>query len=465
MSKLVHPALWLLAGSVVACSFDTTGINGDRDGANPVIDAAVFDGASPVIDADPGPDQDSCVDECLTGTVLHDCDTGEDVTCDLGCYDSGTPHCGQLVPSNGASANQLSGVSQGLHIGADAKADIDSDDGTIEIDGDTIREAGVGVGPSGIGYFTLDDSRIAVLAVADFTMADGSYLEIHGARGLIILSDGEVVIEGFIDIAGGCPDDLANVSCAGPGGGQGAVFEVHAAGGCGPGGDGWGGSGVPDAGGGGGALGKNGAKGGDASDASLGGSAGLASGCPGATAVPLRGGSGGGTGHESGTGAGGGGGGALQITSLTSISILGSGAAIWAGGAGGGGTEDTHGGGGGGAGGAILLEAPAITLQDGGLAANGGGGGSGNGGSAGEYGLLETAAAQGGANPGSDTSGDGGAGGARYADAQPGDGPIDGAGGGGGGGGIIRFNVPAAELTVDSVIISPEESRGDLVVE
>lgn len=458
--------------TVSSCSFDTGGLPGagdDGGGARPDATGSI-DADPNAPDADPNApdaepstpdaaapiDAEVCVTECVTNDTYRDCDAGGTIVdCPLGCG-GGTPHCFELDPSNGADIDDLDGVTAGLEIAGDEIATINSDSGQIDIDLVPERIAGTGV-ISGIGFYVLSNS-VSVVAVDFVNMESESYLRVSGTRSLIILSRGDMDIAGFIDIAGGCIF-TEDVDCAGPGGGAGANGGIPATG-CGAGGNGDGGMG-PEAGGGGGAMGENGARGGDGNGGNPGGTAGSAAGCPGASLEPLVGGSGGGTGGAGAGGRGGGGGGALQLSSYTSIDIIGTvqeQAAIWAGGAGGGGAFSTNGGGGGGAGGAILLEAPEVTISNALIGANGGGGGGGVDGENGGPGGLSADRALGGAGAGAS---DGGLGGADNGAPTTGEEDIDGAGGGGGGRGRVRFNVPQAGLMTGGSTISPDPSQAD----
>ncbi len=497
--KLFPSATWLGASLVAVivggCVFDQGGVGaaGDRDAATNdggntdgravadggddidaggATDARLVADASGAVDArandDATPsDAGICVTECVSSTQLRDCTQGGSIIdCPLGCG-GGTidPHCQEIVPSNGATAADLAGVSSGLTLAANEVGVINTDTGEITIDGSPVRAAGAGL-VGGIGYRKVS-ATIAVVAVKSLTMHPASYLRPSGARALILLSEGDVSITAaLIDIAGGCRG-TDQVTCGGPGGGAGAGGTLlGAAAGCGPGGNGTGGPSGPESGGGGGAMGVSGGDGGDGNGSGTrpGGAGGVTTICPGASLVPLAGGSGGGRGGGTSQigGAGGGGAGALQITSFTRIILASAssvGAVIWAGGAGGAGT-DANGGGGGGSGGAILLEAPAIEVTASNLAANGGGGGDGKSGANGKFGTIDTTPAAGG-------TGDkpGGAGGARNSAAQPGTGPTDDAGGGGAGVGRIRLNVPAAALTLSGETISPAHTRADPAVQ
>jgi hypothetical protein len=443
---LRYRLLILIFSCLVACRFDPGGITASD--------------AVPGGDTNPPDAPPDCNNECVSdGALLCDAD-GNVVECPLGCDDTGgEPRCRDIVPSNGASDTHLMDVTAGLTIRNGETGTIGTDTGAVTVNGIVVRPLGPGV-VANMGHYQLSAS-LSVLAVSSLLVESGGTLRIDGARALIILSSGDVTIDGLVDISGGCP--TGTPECPGPGGGGGATSALGA-GGCAPGVNGFGGSGS-ETGGGGGGLGAPGAPGGDGLNRT-GGAGGAIDGCPEPALEGLRGGSGGGLGGESGvTGSGGGGGGALQITSKTRIVFM-AGGAIWAGGGGGGpGIVATNtGGGGGGSGGAILLEAPIVKAAGAILTANGGGGGGGGdvGAMAGEKGTRTTAQAAGGAgglNGGNDYRG--GPGGALAGAAGQGNGGGDGTGGGGGGVGIIRINAPAAFLDLANAIISPEHTRGD----
>ena len=477
--------VFAVTSAFAACSFDPKGLPMASDGDSGATDAPSSTDGQASTDADPTqpdadpnvdadivsptdamPDAEICLSECLVNDQFRDCGNGGIIIdCPLGCG-GGTPHCFQLDPSNGADESHLLGVTSGLLVAANQSGIIDSDTGQIDIDSTPERVAGTGVF-NGMGFYTLSPTT-AVLAVDSVTFETNSYVRVDGTRSLIILSRGDIVLGGFIDIAGGCVPAIDGVDCARSGGGTGATNLV-ASSGCGPGGDGFGGSG-PEAGGGGGALGQAGARGGNGDATHTGGAGGTTAGCPGASLIPLVGGSGGGVGGSGSAGAGGfggGGGGALQLSSYTSIDVVGTllpneESSIWAGGAGGGGAVGGNGGGGGGGGGALLLEAPAITISHALIGANGGGGGGGDNGADGTSGQLSTGQAPGGA--GAAPSNGGGDGGSAAGAPTIGGEPIDGGGGGGGGAGLIRLNVPVSGLTIGSSTISPLHTRADPVV-
>jgi hypothetical protein len=392
--------------------------------------------------------------------------------CALGC-DPGASECREIVPSNGATRDQLVGVTAELRAPVNSTLLIDTDTGEIRNldDGFEVRAAGEGV-EDGI-FFQKFDNGISVFGVDSLTVERDGAIIGDGQNALLLLSDGNVTIEGLVSMSACCQEDeLADKVDAdrfpGPGGSAGAVPGVSPAGGCAPGEDGNApaAGGEDETGGGGGGLGSDGAPGGLGSLGTAPGAGGDVSNaeCPGPALVPLRGGSGGGGGGLGATaGEGGAGGGAIQITSYTRITVIGFPGqfvqGILANGGGGGPGFDTNGGGGGGSGGAILLEAPEVVVEYVVLAANGGGGGGGGDvteARAGQLGRFDSTQAAGGLGPRA-----GGRGGALNGGATIGTGGADGTGGGGGGVGIIRFNVPEDKLQVRSSTISPTFTRGD----
>ncbi len=422
-----------------------------------------FDGT----DAGPSTDAPTITDGD-GGTIRGDAATitdgdGGTITCLLGINDS-TGGCNELAPANSITPDLYPPDNlTSLDIPANATARIDSDDGTVDIDGTEVRAGGMGV-IAGARYDQVGSKGLFV--VSALSVGAGAELSIRGTRPLIVITLGDVTINGVIDVSGGC--DNGTPRCGGPGGGRAVGTSQSTSEGCAFGGSGFGvlGSGGDETGGGGGGLGTAGAKAGDGPDF-VGGAAGddLSS-CSPPTLDPIGGGSAGGAGaiNQDG-GDGGGGAGALQITSLTRISIVGtqpSPAGIRASGAGGGGGEVSDGGGGGGSGGGVLLEAPFLILDNAIIAANGGGGGGG--------GTVATARGQSGpfsadqAGGGGSGNGLGGQGASVLGPATPGMGGADDTGGGGGGAGIIRFNVPNSNLTQQSAVISPNSTRGDPAV-
>ena len=398
---------------------------------------------------------------------------------------------GSFVPSSGARLDDLAGVTDGLVMAPNSILVLDTDTGEIIDYTDateataavgvralrsrvagrrasllpagevTVREPGQGLG-AGIG-FRLVDAELSVLAVSELKIGQDAFLLLVGNRGVVLLSGGDVTIQGILDASAPC--DGETLPCGGPGAGNGAQEQGAEATGCAPGKNGAGSiASASRTGGGGGGFATDGASGGTAGSAvgGAGGSLELGS-CPGVSLQPLRGGGGGGAGSfDDSGGVGGGGGGALQITSLTRI-VLDAPASslflgIFANGAGGGGAID-GGGGGGGAGGAILLEAPEITADAVYVVANGGGGGGGIAGTEhlnGADGPRNGDVAVGGA--GDFNGGNGGTG-----MSSPGNGEGGGynTGGGGGSVGIIRVHVAPGRFSRASAVFSPEPQVGE----
>lgn len=390
-----------------------------------------------------------CVTECVSENDLRDCDSGGlAVTCPLGCDATGEPRCREIVPSNGLDLSHVFDVSGGLVVEEGATATINTDSG--EITGISPgRAPGTGVG-NGIRFQFLDNGLTAFGVQG---MDIQGTLMVRGSRPLVILSAGEARVSGTINVSAGASGGYGGADRwrGGAGGGNGARYGAPATG-CAPGANGIDADGNGTySGGGGGGLGDDGAAGGASSNVDEpGGVGGDIAGCPGATLVPLQGGSGGGFPESSSTSyKGGGGGGAVQITSYSQISIAGGTiAAVGAGGIYRGG---------GGSGGGILLEAPAISLSHATLAANGGAGGGYLSSYTGADGRLDEQPAPG--------SGGGGNGGSLLASAQPGTTYSYSGGGGGAAVGIIRLNVPYTHLSMSDSLASPAETRGDPVAE
>ncbi len=377
---------------------------------------------------------------------------------------------GEIQPSNGIGLGLLDGVTESLLLVAPDDYVVDTDTGAIRRYRDdlTLRPEGQGV-IAGIGYYPIG-LDLAVVAVDSLTIEPEVYLTGVGRRSLILLSRGEVYVQGAIDVSAICFD--GRLECGGAGGGIGARSLGETATGCAPGGNGadvsiGGIGGIGGTGGGGGGMASAGGHGGAGLDGAAAGFAGdnTTGRCPGASLEPLLGGSGGGAGGGLVGGIGGGGGGAVQITSLTRISLIGVASnfylGIFANGAGGGRAQD-GGGGGGGSGGAILLEAPSVILDSVFVSATGGGGGAGGLASRtvdGESGREDGMVASGGTGDG---AGGDGAVATEASMAGVGGGPRT--GGGGGGLGIVRINCPEAGLRMMGSRISPDYTRADLRV-
>lgn len=293
-----------------------------------------------------------------------------------------------------------------------------------------------------------DSSEACVLSLGDFVIEEGTTFQVIGDRALIVVSSGEIRIDGVLDAS-------AEGTRPGPGGFRGGEMDGQGPGGGGAGqhrdrfsdggGGGGGACGIGGAGGVGGGLGMD----------APGGRPGPAWAALGADFQPLIGGSAGGRGQgalrdggATNAGLGGAGGGAIQLTALDRVRVTGTLVVGGGGGQGGqavGGTGVNWGsGGGGGSGGTVLLEAPVVQSTGIISLAGGGGGGfaDGRSGTPGSDGPVDGRAS--GGSPG----GGAGAGDTSVAGTLGDDGSApaaNGAGGGGGGGClVIRSASPPA---------------------
>jgi hypothetical protein len=294
-----------------------------------------------------------------------------------------------------------------------------------------------------------------VLVTTDLTITPDAVLTVVGNLPLIILADGDAVLDGQLDASARStptrrPGAGGNAPGCGAGTGRGGAPATAGSGGGG--------------GAGGGGYGADGDNGGDGGGAGAGarGTMGVANG--GTELLPLRGGCAGGRGGAGAAdtgGVGGDGGGAVQVSARGAMTVRG---AVRAGGAGGaGGLVGRGGAGGGGSGGAILLEAEAITVAAlASICGNGGGGGEGGdatriGASGQDASCSESARARGG--NAATAGGDGGAGGnLAKGDGEPGINGRTGTGAGGGGASVGRVRIIGrASRTVDvAATISPD---------
>jgi hypothetical protein len=368
--------------------------DGDRTGddlsIDPIRDDAGVDGTDVVPDlpAEDGSFCDPGMQWCRDDGDLDRCrDDGtwiDVVDCPLGCSPTPEAHCLEMVPSNVEDpALVCVPGTMPLTIFSGVKYMVmDSETGYIACFGEdfdpgypTLRLAGEGL-ISGINFTVQsqadpDAPRLGIFSFGELHVPAGVEVLSRGANALVILSCGDVTIEGIVragavslrDPSGSMvivPGPSGRGGGEGPGAGQ-------------PGSH----SGVNDGGGGGGGYGGSGGYGG----VFYGGDGGLPYGND--ILVPLLGGSGGGAGYDDTGehGRGGPGGGAIQISTPAEIHVL-EGGAVETGGWGGWGGDGAdnlgNGGGGGGSGGAVLLEAQTIQVSAGGIiAANGGGGGAG----------------------------------------------------------------------------------------
>lgn len=388
------------------------------------------------------------------GGVLQSCTAGllwgGDVTCSLGCVNIPAPaHCAVFQPSNVLPTGAGSPVA--LTISA-----------TTAINTTTCTAAGVAglaIEPQLAG-----GRNACVLRVASLNVTSTGVLYGGGDLPLIVVSSGDVTIDGIVDVSSYQTDPTFSSFVRGAGSNTGGTAGADGGGPVGFGS-------YADGGGGGGGFCGAGGNGGDGSggggDHGNGGAAGGAT-----TLEPLVGGADGGNGGTN-PDSNGPGGGALQISSSTRILI---GATAVFGAAGGGGDNgiddgnDTNAGGGGGSGGALLLEAPTVSVTSGArFNAGGGGGASGgcvgmsdgrDGGDAAESFFLGTLRAPGGAHQCGTAGITGGQGaGDTTVGGGAGQGGVTNASGGGGGGGCIVFRTgggttPTGVVTNPTTVVS-----------
>ena len=321
--------------------------------------------------------------QCLPNGSAHHCVNHfwvELGPCSLGCDEAGQS-C--RVPSN-VEPGELGAGSGQLVLVANGDTVFNTDTGEITRGASQLRPPGPGLDQgSGIAFATDaqggNEPGLGVFSMGALTVPSATTLNGTGVNALVLLVDGDVVIDGLVTVG-------ASANNAGPGGNPGGVPGAPGGGTCG----GLVGTGTAvsagcSSGSGGAGHPVQGGPGGPSScgapDDHAGGLGGPGT-CATPALIPLLGGSGGAGGavipnFGSNPGPGGGGGGALQISAAGTITVSATGR-INAGG-GGGGQTITGGGAGGGAGGAILLESPSVTVATGAiLAANGGGGGGGD---------------------------------------------------------------------------------------
>lgn len=383
------------------------------------------------IDSTPTPDSGPCLGANATcnGDVLAVCSAaGAQVieeTCGWGCEVLGSsPRCKRLVPTGGAASTvDTLPTTLGSLPEFSLSGTLDGTQGKIN-----------GVAASTLGVdFKLENG----IAVFRFNSLAIGGVRLAGTSPIVLISDGELGVNGTIDATGQCGNGSPEI--AGAGGGNGGTISGADGSGTGAGNGGL----APAVGAGGGGGAGHGGVGGLSGGGELGG---ILAGD--AIVSVLRGGAGGGAGAGTVRFQGGGGGGAIQLISNTRIHLTlgGNINAGGCGGRGGGAAEDE--GGGGGAGGTIVLEAPDVTLEAGRvLAVNGGGGGGGGlGATDGGAGRLSRDPAIGG-NAG--TVGGAGGHGAAAAIFNGGDGGVGKIpGGGGGAAGRIRINTRSGAATI-----------------
>ncbi|NMC71746.1 MAG: hypothetical protein GYA57_16990 [Myxococcales bacterium] len=463
-----------LAGAT-ACGLQAAGLgSGDAEDRAPRDDG----GGEAAPDVPDGADALVCPPAqawCSVGALLLCSEDGlsySTTPCPLGCSEDPRAHCRKLVPSNVPDGELLCAGSENLAVRPETRlVTFQTATGAIDewTEGLVLvrrhRPEGEGV-LEGIHYARVPQPdgapTLGVFSFSSLLLPSGVTLAGVGSGALVLLSCGDVTIEGTVFVGAAEITDRSGVTHRAPGPGG-----ADAGAGPGAGGDGaWDPGYELSGGGGGGAFGAAGGAGGAGgyAGAALAGAAGRAYGTP--ELVPLWGGSGGGKGGCLGMpdGLGGAGGGALQITARGTLRVRGR---IDAGGLGGAGGCDRDGaGGGGGSGGGVLLEADRLVVEAGAvIAVNGGGGGSGIGYSAygydshpGQRGEARLTAAAGGADPGTY----GCAGGEGSSAVAPAGGSFACLGaddfyGGGGGGGAGRIRLNGNMLEVARNTLSPAE--------
>jgi hypothetical protein len=360
-------------------SIDTIRDEAGIDGTDVIPDSAAEDGRF----CDPGAQwcrDDGDLDRCRDDGSWIDL-----VDCPLGCLSTPEAHCLELAPSNVGDPSLLCVAGAGPLVvpGGTSFLLIDSDMGGIRRFNEdltqlypAVRDDGVGM-IAGINFTTVPQADpeapdLGVFSFGEFHVPAGIEVLSRGVNALVILSCGDVTIEGIVRAGAIAIRDEAGSETVVPGPAGGAGGEGA-------------GAGQPGSSS---TSGDNGG-GGGGSHGGMGGTGGVFHGGDGGPTygsfrlVPLQGGSGGGMGASNvdGYGYGGPGGGAIQISTPAVISILPGGAVEsggWGGWGGDGGVNYGGGGGGGGSGGAILLEGGTIQVSPGGIvAANGGAGGGG----------------------------------------------------------------------------------------
>lgn len=307
------------------------------------IDAEAVDAEAVDAMTDPPPPCSASTIECNDATnVYTECSAEGVVTrqfnCPLGCAPD--EKCFEVAPRNGLASyvdmvrerNDLPTVT------FTGMSRVQTDDGVVFNGPNTIVVPSVPL--AGVGRVFLFE-QVTISGIMD----------VDGASAMVIVADGDVIIDGTLDI-----------SAEGASSGPGARFSGPCAGGAAVGT-------LPTPGGGGGGRHMRGGDGGRDGGGELGGGGGpqvvdeslepLEGGCVGGASADL-------TQHVS---SGGGGGGAVHIVSRSRIVIMGQGKLDASGGGGGLGvdTDNLAGGGGGGSGGGIFLEAPEVILDGSGV--------------------------------------------------------------------------------------------------
>jgi hypothetical protein len=166
---------------------------------------------------------------CTGGTLA--CGASE-TACPAGCSMNGTPHCLVFAPVNAGAFVSADGT-QAVAVNGAYEIDVDTGAITLSGGGTPLRAAGAGI-VDGIRYE--QSGAYAIFSFTGLTVAAAAGLHLTGTRPTILIVDGDVTIDGLIDLSGGCANGTP--SCAGPGGGAGGIAPSGSAGGCGAGGAG-----------------------------------------------------------------------------------------------------------------------------------------------------------------------------------------------------------------------------------
>ena len=467
------PGLLFAAATYVGCTFRVAGLGiGSSGDGGLAHDFAGVDLTG--VDLSPPPSADLA--GLCNGGVTSACDTDgvtllgcngnvpTSTVCSDGCSGEGVPHCKQLDPGGVAEPGdyEQTGLVEVI-IPADATAVFNTDTGEINL---PARPGGTGV-MTGIGFRQATQTgttiSVGIFSMKSLTVSDNAILDVVGSRPMSIVTSGDIVINGTIDVLGSC--QVGSPVAGGFAGGASKSDGGNAGGGMGGGKPGL----HPASGTGGGGGGGYGEGGGDGATTSVnatsGGPGGLRFGDLAGNDPILVGGSGGASGAgglASSGGAGGSGGGAVQLASNASITV-GSSGIIQAGGCHGSpGIGIPTAGGGGGSGGSVLLEGRTVQISSGAtIAANGGAGAGGGAGEVGEDGHDNADVAQGGAGGKGSSQGTAGGNGGHTGSlaGAPGEAPtmMNNQGGGGGGGvGRIALKSKTGSVPLAGAVLSPE---------
>ncbi|MEO6953741.1 MAG: hypothetical protein ABI321_18210 [Polyangia bacterium] len=472
--RRVLTAFLFASAPVVGCTFHVDGVGpaASHDAGNPATDFAGVDLTG--VDLAPPPPADlaglcnggptaACDSDGVTLVVCSG-SVPTSTVCTDGCSIEGTPHCKQFDPGGVAEASDYQqGGLVDVVIPEDATAVFNTDTGQINIPS---RAGGAGlIGGIAFRQATQPNTTVSVgiFSMKSLTLSANAVIDVVGSRPLSIVTSGDIVISGTIDVLGSC--QAGSPIAGGYAGGAPKQDGGNPGGGMGGGRPGL----HPNFGAGGGGGGGYGEIGGDGATTSVnatsGGPGGVRFGDLSGNDPVLLGGSGGASGAggvASNGGAGGSGGGAVQLASNGGIT-LGSSAIIQASGCHGSPGEGIPtAGGGGGSGGSVLVEARTLQVNSGAIiAANGGAGAGGGAGDVGEDGHDDADQAEGGAGGTGVSLGTMGGNGGHTGSLAGDPGVVPTAAntqGGGGGGGVGRIALKSKTGTVamSGAILSPQ---------